>query len=543
MKIRLTLPNKESQYLGHDSPLIRAIGFGILAFLLISSLTVFAGVRSHISGYLEGLPSYLAWAGYGIGYTIFSLAPDSLNVICIAFVARSILKGYCKDVRSIVLITVCLATSYYLTDYSYHMSQISAEALARGITPETKGPAVEKVDSTLQNIVQDIGVDFDKQYNRLSAEYDTLIANSNRSYEAKKAPFYRQITKYERNRKTSNTEWTDRQIDRQKRKIEPLDEEKLVEATRLTTEKRKALDELRSRRVTKEDRAQLAADTTKAIVITTAIQKNSHIEAVTNILIKQLSGIAGKSVFILLALAGIREILRQRNAIEPVPVFSEFDFGGNPIVEAILFVPTFFGRWVLRNVRTGYEGIRTKGMPSPERPGILYDWTTANNEVGTFEQPETDEDESVLKEIMTSAPPTKSPRQKRKRSTAKMTKQKSRPIGFNFPVSENKSPANSTAKSDQTKAKSDEDKDSRYNGPVIKDETKGNSTTKTEVIFKEIDTSLKECLHCGTTFKPRAHNQKFCRSRGPGNCKDAHHTAKHGGQAFDPSKFHGRKRK
>lgn len=537
MKIRLSLPNLESKYLGHDSPLIKAVGFGIFAFLLLSSLTVFAGVRAHIAEYLEALPIYLAWPGYGIGYAVFSLAPDALNVVCIAFVARSILLGHCKDARSLVLIVVCLGTSYYLTDYSYRMSQVSAEALARNITPEEQAPDLVSMDSVLQAVVSGIGADFDKEYQRVSAEFDTLIARSNRAFEARKAPHVRQIATYQRNRQPSNTQWTDKQIDRQQRKIEPIEAEQVAEETRLSAEKREALDQLRQRRALKEERAQTAADTSKSIVITSANRENGNIEAVTTVLINQLSGIAGKSVFILLALAVVREILRNRNEIQPVPVWSEFDFGGNPISEVLMFLPTLVGRFILRQSRDGYEGIRAKGMPSPERPGILYDWTTANNQIEGFEQPDGSGSPEAAAEQLTEPMPKKRrpARRQRQKTTAS---NKARPIGFNVGYSQNKTTAKTAGDGGKNASGNKGGNTGRYNGPVTEGETTAGNDGKDRVIYKEVDTSLRECLKCGETYKPRAHNQKFCSRR----CKDAYHTENHAVREFDPAAYHRKKK-
>jgi hypothetical protein len=41
----------------------------------------------------------------------------------------------------------------------------------------------------------------------------------------------------------------------------------------------------------------------------------------------------------------------------------------------------------------------------------------------------------------------------------------------------------------------------------------------------------KQCAQCGVMFTPKVQWQKFCRT----TCKEAHHTAKHGGRKFDPS--------
>lgn len=526
MKLRLTLPDKESKYLGHDSPLIKAVGVGILAFLILSSTTVFLGVKSHISSYLGGLPVFISYPAYGIGYLVFSLAPDALNVVCIAFVARSILLGFYSDARSIVLIAVCLATSFYLTRYSYQMSQVSATSLARSITPDEQAPDVVKFDSTLQTVVAGIGADFDKQYDRLAAEFDKKIESSNLAFEAKKAPYLRQIDYYNKVRTNENTQWIDRQINRQQRAIEPIEADRAKSQADLMDERQKALDELRARRVDQEDRAAMVADTSKAIVIADATKKNSELSEVTETLVKQLSGIAGMSVFILLALSIVREILRARNGIQPIPVWNEFDQGGNPVGEVLMYIPTLLGRSILRKARTGYEGIREKGMPLPEAPGALIDWTTANNEIAKFEPIENPDENTATGPSTITTTTAKKPRQKRKRTTAKnmanTTAKKSRPIGFNLPFSNN-----------NTTAKMEAGESAVNNGPI----TTGNSHGKKEVIIKEVDTSIRQCKNCGEDYKPRAHNQKFCTAK----CKDQFHTNAHGGQRFSPGKYHRKK--
>lgn len=65
----------------------------------------------------------------------------------------------------------------------------------------------------------------------------------------------------------------------------------------------------------------------------------------------------------------------------------------------------------------------------------------------------------------------------------------------------------------------------RYNGPV--------STTETV-----IDGSLKNCRYCGQTYRPKAHNQKYCSPE----CKQQYHAERHGGQPFLPYKFHGKRK-
>lgn len=84
----------------------------------------------------------------------------------------------------------------------------------------------------------------------------------------------------------------------------------------------------------------------------------------------------------------------------------------------------------------------------------------------------------------------------------------------------------------------------RYNGPVsdgkiMADGSLKNCPSNDQVSSREtvIDSSLKSCNHCNKQYKPKAWNQKYCST----DCKKDYHTDKHGGQPFNPRKFHGKK--
>jgi hypothetical protein len=91
-----------------------------------------------------------------------------------------------------------------------------------------------------------------------------------------------------------------------------------------------------------------------------------------------------------------------------------------------------------------------------------------------------------------------------------------RPIGFK-PIPLHRKPED-THVSDGSSAM-EELKDLSYNATVI---TEQNAPGKI---------APKQCEHCGQLFPPKVVWQKFC----SGTCKEAHHTAKHGGRKFDPS--------
>ena len=63
----------------------------------------------------------------------------------------------------------------------------------------------------------------------------------------------------------------------------------------------------------------------------------------------------------------------------------------------------------------------------------------------------------------------------------------------------------------------------RYNATV------NNASTPTQATPGTMQP--KQCAQCGVMFTPKVAWQKFCRT----TCKEAHHTAKHGGRKFDPS--------
>jgi hypothetical protein len=92
-----------------------------------------------------------------------------------------------------------------------------------------------------------------------------------------------------------------------------------------------------------------------------------------------------------------------------------------------------------------------------------------------------------------------------------------RAIGFK-PIPLHRRPED-THVGDDSSAK-EELKDMRYNATVI---------TQGETIPEKL--ALKHCEHCGTLYPPKVVWQRFCQTA----CKEAHHTAKHGGRKYDPS--------
>ncbi|MEL6802255.1 MAG: hypothetical protein AAFO91_00550 [Bacteroidota bacterium] len=72
---------------------------------------------------------------------------------------------------------------------------------------------------------------------------------------------------------------------------------------------------------------------------------------------------------------------------------------------------------------------------------------------------------------------------------------------------------------------------SATNGAV----SSSNGHTKTQTI----DSSLKDCDECGSTYRSKSWNQRFCSIQ----CKQNYHAKKHGGVKFKPGRYHGKNSK
>jgi ABC-type multidrug transport system fused ATPase/permease subunit len=80
-------PPKMGERFNHDSPLLKVMASGVTAFLLLSSITVFAGFALHFS--LTGWRLTI----YGLAiYPLLCLVPDLVNLACFSWFVRTLLK-------------------------------------------------------------------------------------------------------------------------------------------------------------------------------------------------------------------------------------------------------------------------------------------------------------------------------------------------------------------------------------------------------------------------------------------------------------------
>ena len=77
IKIFKSPPNM-SDTLNHDAPVLRIMQLGLWCFIIISSITVFFGVHSYVSDYLNQQPWIMRKLGYVGAYLVLSIIPDLL---------------------------------------------------------------------------------------------------------------------------------------------------------------------------------------------------------------------------------------------------------------------------------------------------------------------------------------------------------------------------------------------------------------------------------------------------------------------------------
>lgn len=368
MKIVNSLP-KASELFNHDSPVIRIVKLCLPAFVLVSSLTVFLGVKAHLADYLGETNWLLANGLYSIAYLLFSLAPDVLNVVLIAYLTRSFLKGHYQDRLGIVLLLTAALMVITLTRYSFLMSQTAAKSMVKAAAPMANVKSVAPIDSLYQSELNQHKTDKQNARAAIEQRYQEIITASTAPFLAQLTPLQKQAEQWEAKRNVNNTFYVDLKLKQLSEQIKPLEQERLTLEKRLVLQKNEELSLLNESftRKTKalEDRRATDRTTIQALNKT----ERTSIQSITTIFTKQLSGIAGYAVFIVLLLAIIREILYYRNGIDLQPIISPFDFQTKPLQEALLLPFTLIGRHWINWIRNQYQRLPLLQEP-PEPPAL-----------------------------------------------------------------------------------------------------------------------------------------------------------------------------
>lgn len=353
MKILRSLPKGEN--LQHDAPLLNIIRVAKPTFILISSFTVFIGVYTHLSGYIEGLSLWFAIPVYLIAYLLISLFPDILNSIAAGYIARSFIKGLYKDRLTQILIVFCLVLVFPLTKYSFKMSTTTAGAAIEAAAEEQPKAETEKIDNAYNQEITRIEKDYEAEKQSINSQFDAELSAATLGIIAKIETEQQRIETLEKKRKPTNTNWTDTRQNKARSKIARLTVERSEIELSIVQARKKALRALKEAKEVKESEAQALRMGDRKREITEAETKGTEIKTVTGILKKQFSGLAGYAVFVVLLLTGVEQVLHHRNEIEFEFRFTLWDAGVNPITETIGLPFVIFGRKIINGVRKQYS--------------------------------------------------------------------------------------------------------------------------------------------------------------------------------------------
>lgn len=355
MKIRLNLPTL-SEVFSHDAPLYKIIKTALPAFILISSLTVFLGVRSHLSEYLIQYPWYITLPGYSFSYVLFSLAPDVLNAILVAYFARSILKKKFKTTD--IIINLCaLVLIVFLTNYSYNMSQFSAGSVSNEIGKDLEVIDLSKINTEYNLEKKEIQTVYKDDKSNAETVYNEKILNLNSTYENLIIPLRKSIEQFNKNRSNKNTQWTTREINKVNKSIADLQNKQLTTASDYLKEKEGKINGFAL--IRNGDLKSLSKDkaTDRENGQSLKEKNNDERDQANTFLRSEFEKIAGFAIFIVLVLASLKEIIHFRNDIDPLPILGELDFQFDWIHEAIYLPLIFIQRHLINKVRKAYNNL------------------------------------------------------------------------------------------------------------------------------------------------------------------------------------------
>ena len=344
-----------SNLLKHDAPVLRIIRVSLVAFVLISSITVFLGVRVHIQDYLSGLSPIARYPSYGIAYLAFSLIPDTLSVILFAFVVRSFLKGYYADVLSIILVSACTLVTVFLVRYSWNMSRNAAHSYAVFITLDPAETNTAVIEDRSIDRTKEIEANYRREVRLVEDRYDELLRASTAPLRAKSVPLKKQIAKLEENRTKQNTYWTDREIGKLEEKLTPIEQEATAIRKDLTEKKSVELVDLKTQRDLRVGAIESKSEEDRAIALDENKAEKERTNTISAILIRELRNVAGFAIFIVLLLTGLMEILYHRNGVDREPIIEEFDLQSSMVSEVVSLPFVYVGRYLINWVREQYE--------------------------------------------------------------------------------------------------------------------------------------------------------------------------------------------
>lgn len=372
--MKLSFPDMDSPHLRNDAPMLKMFAVAVVLLLFFSNVTVFLGVRSYMADYVGHYSPLIKFGFYLVGFVLGAFTPDYINAAIAAWFIRSLMIKDYKTIPAKIALGSGLIINILLSMYSYNMSQVSATAVIRDIAPKTHIVDVAAIDQNMDSRLSELTRQFDNDYKRLTSEYQGLISKTNDQYKSRQQPYLDRIEYLEKNRKDSNTEWTDREINRQRRKIQPIEAERTQAVNSLESEKQQKLDGLRTKKDTRETAIIASRDTTTNNQLAVAAEHNAEAKAVEDALVFWGSHAAGFAIWVALIAVALLQYFRVRNNILPVYVP-----GKNVLSmawEILCALPHKWGTQLLDKARKQYVKAIEIDLPAPYAPVRKWDYTT-----------------------------------------------------------------------------------------------------------------------------------------------------------------------
>lgn len=494
MKINKTIPEESTQWQA-DAPSVRAMRLIMPIAALLSATSLAGGIASFFELELSSI--------IGIGLIVFfALAAwffDGLAVSSGQSVVRDGILAWTKQIDTGLLFWINIAFASLICGAmvfgSFHMSQNGISYLVLEVRRAKE--IRTQTDTTLTTTVSSATDQNTAILQAKKAAYDAQVEAIKGSYAGKIEALEAEIGRREKQRNADNRHYIDNQVAKLKKQIGEARAAQGKELGNLAT----AFTEDQNRLLAGQEDLQAAVIEDAKHASARAKEKQDAKEEADQELSHLVSSIFAWSVVLMLVIGLRLTMLETRNGILPNPILSNADLSGSAmLLRFVMAVPNFIfsclswlSEWLYR--------VAPKHR-TPVVDNDLVDFKSAQAQVIAI---------------------------RKEGKTRKLAAAERREIGYKKTAAG----SNMTATNDGSKMTAKDD----HNGPVSTASGKGENDGQKEVIYKTVDSMLRDCDQCGTTYRARAHNQRFC-SR---TCKTAHHTGNNSGQEFDPAKYHGKR--
>lgn len=362
MKLFNSNPSANSIF-GHYAPLLKFLKPAALIFVGLSATTVFYGLiggeNSFLNGFIVSIFPGAILVGRSIGFSLFALFPDLLNITLVAFVTRGVWKaakgaqGY-RTYTHFIILALCAFLSFVLTRYSFKTARESGKIVSTYIAGEAKLLKTDSIDAIYKPRVLALDMEFDSIYNKRAVNIDKSIESKSNSIKS----LNRSIGK-------DNYSLVQSQISLLNDQISDLNKSKddIYKEVQADKEKKK-------QDIEKEYRAALSP-----IVEKNKKNEQEH-KGTSTLMISEMKNILGWAIIIALIVKIAIVLIMLENGIEPVAKINEADFQFSHIVEVVTIIKNWIGFRILNWFRSWY-------IPNLEQPhnfGRVYDYKKLKDE-------------------------------------------------------------------------------------------------------------------------------------------------------------------